>query len=519
MSEQQNDFTNVGAFKIDNQFATSIRYEVDKGADDNLSGSLSFLNGRKQVAKEPFSSKDELISLVGDKNADSIISNVGASKTSTEEKMRGKLQAEDLVYMEKVTKEPVNEIEQGMEREQDERLRQFLELQRQDMRRIRKEMNIPGFDRDRDDKPEEGSSFSSSDTKGKDNTSQDVGADGIPSVILSRYIKNENKYHYPDQSVAFEDKGKRLSTRSENKQLIKDLISISESRGWDSIRVRGSEEFRRSAWFEASQRGLEVTGYKPTEVEKAHLISILEKQGKELPEQQKGGRSNSIEMTNVRNKEQGTEQGKAIDQTEQEPPLKPGVHRGVLLDHGKDFYNHDKKESESYYARIQTEKGERELWGQDLSRAISESGAEKGDKVDLEFKGKKPVTVDKEIKDDSGKVIGHEKIETHRSTWSVEKVQVFNQEQRSEALKKHPELASSYVTMKAAEKFAAKQWPDDPEMQNRFTGAVKETLSKKMEAGERIPTPAVTRVKQPEKEQQASAEKAKNHDKDMGVYR
>ncbi|KAA6093903.1 MULTISPECIES: LPD7 domain-containing protein [unclassified Pantoea] len=550
MSEQEQDFTNSGAFKVNNQFATGIRYEIEQANGEVTGGTVSFLVGRKQVAKEAVSSKDELMALVGEENTKNMLDNKGASKGSSEEKLKGKLQAEDLHYKESETKAfAVNEIEQSNEREQDARLKEFLELQRQDMRRIREEVQsqpAPGYSRDRDAPQPEESPFSAVPGKKAEQTKADDKA--IPSSVAARYVKLDEKYHFHDKTLAFEDKGTRLSTKSQNSQVIKDLITIAESRNWDSIRVRGNEEFRRAAWLEASQRGLEVSGYKPTEVEKAHLMTLLQRDGKDKSADQNAGRSNSIEQG--QNRERATEaaqsqqqplgsSGKASrtsseqqqgagrqtgpgvikeEQTQGEEPPKPNVHRGTLLEHGKDFYNHDKKESESYFVKYRADNGnERELWGQDLERAINDAGVKKGDRIDLEYKGKEPVRVTREIKDDQGKVLGSEQIETHRSTWSVEKVKSFNNDTRDKALEKHPELTAAYVTMSAGEKFAANQWPDDKNKQAEFTAALRETLSQMMENGERVPTPAVTKNKS--NEQQTAKEKSKTLDQDKELSR
>lgn len=550
MSEQEQDFTNSGAFKVNNQFATGIRYEIEQANGEVTGGTVSFLVGRKQVAKEAVSSKDELTALVGEENTKNMLDNKGASKGSSEEKLKGKLQAEDLHYKESETKAfAVNEIEQSNEREQDARLKEFLELQRQDMRRIREEVQsqpAPGYSRDRDAPQPEESPFSAGPGKKAEQTQSDDKA--IPSSVAARYVKLDEKYHFHDKTLAFEDKGTRLSTKSQNSQVIKDLITIAESRNWDSIRVRGNEEFRRAAWLEASQRGLEVSGYKPTEVEKAHLMTLLQRDGKDKSADQNAGRSNSIEQGQNRERANEATQsqqqplgssGKASrtsseqqqgaarqtgpgttkdEQTQGEEPPKPNVHRGTLLEHGKDFYNHDKKESESYFVKYRADNGnERELWGQDLERAINDAGVKKGDRIDLEYKGKEPVRVTREIKDDQGKVLGSEQIETHRSTWSVEKVKSFNNDTRDKALEKHPELTAAYVTMSAGEKFAANQWPDDKSKQAEFTAALRETLSQMMENGERVPTPAVTKNKT--NEQQTAKEKSKTLDQDKELSR
>src|SRR3546814_2469455 len=64
---------------------------------------------------------------------------------------------------------------------------------------------------------------------------------------------------------AFRDQGRRLVTATESQEVVKDLVAIAQHRNWDRIHVTGSEEFRRSVWIEASQKGLEVRGYKPND--------------------------------------------------------------------------------------------------------------------------------------------------------------------------------------------------------------------------------------------------------------
>jgi hypothetical protein len=53
-------------------------------------------------------------------------------------------------------------------------------------------------------------------------------------------------------------------------------VAIAQARDWSSVSVRGSEEFRRATWLEASMQGIEVQGYAPTREDKARLASLIE---------------------------------------------------------------------------------------------------------------------------------------------------------------------------------------------------------------------------------------------------
>ena len=100
----------------------------------------------------------------------------------------------------------------------------------------------------------------------------------LPPEIERQYVSVGTKYYdqkKPDV-VAFEDKGNRLETRSNNEQVAANLVKIAESRGWDEIKVSGSETFRKEVWQEAASRGMKVKGYTPSEQDKASLAARMQ---------------------------------------------------------------------------------------------------------------------------------------------------------------------------------------------------------------------------------------------------
>src|SRR6185437_13919860 len=103
------------------------------------------------------------------------------------------------------------------------------------------------------------------------------GADSssVPQAVRDRFIQDGRRYYFPDGAPAFKDLGKRLTTQSENTEVVHSLIEIADARGWSEITVSGTERFRREAWRQARLAGLEVRGYKPTSVEQAQLIRAL----------------------------------------------------------------------------------------------------------------------------------------------------------------------------------------------------------------------------------------------------
>lgn len=98
-------------------------------------------------------------------------------------------------------------------------------------------------------------------------------AGDVPDSVRKRYYADKAKWSGEPaffttaqaKDPAFRDQGRRLVTATESQEVVKDLVAIAQHRNWDRIHVTGSEEFRRSVWIEASQKGLDVRGYKPND--------------------------------------------------------------------------------------------------------------------------------------------------------------------------------------------------------------------------------------------------------------
>ncbi len=94
--------------------------------------------------------------------------------------------------------------------------------------------------------------------------------------------------------LAFKVVENRLTTRLPSAQVIHDMVAVAEHRNWQIIRLRGSVEFRREAWLEASARGIEAKGYEPTDIDRqalAHRRASREGANRRPPET--WGRSNA----------------------------------------------------------------------------------------------------------------------------------------------------------------------------------------------------------------------------------
>src|SRR5579883_230849 len=91
----------------------------------------------------------------------------------------------------------------------------------------------------------------------------------LPQSVRDRFIQDKRRFYFPDGAAAFRDHGKRLTTASENTEVIHSLIDIARTRGWEEITVDGTKKFRQEAWRQGRLAGLDVRGYRPAKGERA----------------------------------------------------------------------------------------------------------------------------------------------------------------------------------------------------------------------------------------------------------
>lgn len=136
---------------------------------------------------------------------------------------------------------------------------------------------------------------------------------------------------------------------------------------------------------------------------------------------------------------------------------KEGVHSkkvaayGIIVDYGKDFYQFDKTNKESFFIRLQKNNGENvDIWGADLERALIDSKKKIGDKVQLENLGTQQVKVNAIKRDEQGNVIGEEYITAHKNEWLIKD---YKEQEKSEKtlLFEYDEETKSFIGVDADE--------------------------------------------------------------------
>ncbi|MBW4016805.1 hypothetical protein HG534_10930 [Moraxella osloensis] len=179
----------------------------------------------------------------------------------------------------------------------------------------------------------------------------------LPENLRNNYIlkvKNralqDEKINYYDKSdtttIAFEDRKTGLHTSKEDEKTINAMLDLAQSKGWSSINLKGTEAFKRQAWLEASIRGIEVKGFKPSEKDMAELEARQEQRSNNavLGDEQ---RSKEINMQKTADIEKHavaepveTKISKQIEVQEQNPLSNFELEDDI--DYAEEFYKHNK---------------------------------------------------------------------------------------------------------------------------------------------------------------------------------
>ncbi|MDR6496273.1 putative RNase H-like HicB family nuclease [Paraburkholderia terricola] len=288
----------------------------------------------------------------------------------------------------------------------------------------------------------------------------------VPKSVSNQYVAHEGKFlDRKSETVHFEDKGRSLSTASEDREVIAHMVEVAKAKNWGELQLKGSEEFRRQAWIAAELAGVPTRGFKPAAQDRAALTAAREAMRIGAGDRTNNGeaaRTNSLETTADQKQgapgpaspvhdpaagaftgpvpaSQATSHGpsptvsKTGQQTRQVDQPAPGpqpasssleqspagVTTGVLVAHGAAPFNHDEKQNPSYYATVRTASGERTVWGLDLERAIGESGVQPGQRVELEKGGSKTVTALQRQFDEKGTELAPKSVGSRRNEWLV----------------------------------------------------------------------------------------------------
>ena len=174
---------------------------------------------------------------------------------------------------------------------------------------------------------------------------------------------------------------------------------------------------------------------------------------------------------------------------------------GRLTEHGRAHYQFRAGEDLSYYLKLLTSQGERTLWGKDLERALTtgETKPKVGDLIGARRVARRAVTITTQKRDAEGRVVRQQEHHAHRTRWVVEKVKFFAERARlarqlreeqldmRESVRRHPELKSTFLSIRAAEAFADQRIAD-PKDRERFLELVRGAMAGSIRKGAPLPS-------------------------------
>lgn len=214
----------------------------------------------------------------------------------------------------------------------------------------------------------------------------------VPRAIQAKYVQFDGKFYTKDVKsprVMIEDMGSKLRTSTTDSQVIEDMVTLAKAKQWTSLKLSGSREFRRETWLQAESQGIKTTGYTPKPADLAALETLRQERA-----------TNSIQPVqeqsqNARAPEQAVYEY-ARSSSDQPVDLKPKLEPQppLLVNHGEAPFEHKKGNKPSYFVTLESDGGKQHtIWGVDLKRAIEESGALIGERIDVEHLGSQPITL------------------------------------------------------------------------------------------------------------------------------
>jgi len=271
--------------------------------------------------------------------------------------------------------------------------------------------------------------------------------------LRKRFIEAGEQFYYrtaPGEptKIAFTDHGKRLVTKHDDPSVIQGMVLRAKAKGWTTVRVNGTPEFKTEAWVQATIAGLDVEGYTPRGIDLARAEDrkdhrpVRDKTA-QPPAEHEASHDRATD-NDVRRPEQTLSPGQQVAVTALEAILKARgdsptmiaaaikeakarlqgerVIVGTVVDHGVDHYDHDIQKNKSYFVKVATDRDEREFWGVDLGRACEQGKVQRGDAVALVQRAHEPVSVTVPVREISGASIGAASQSATRKRWEVIKL-------------------------------------------------------------------------------------------------
>jgi hypothetical protein len=309
-------------------------------------------------------------------------------------------------------------------------------------------------------------------------SSTTVDDNALPDRIRRKYyvVANEPGKGGPDgearlyadergEYLAFKITDDRLVTRLAAAEVIRDMVSVAQHRQWESLQVRGSAEFRREAWLEAGARGLEVQGYQPTELDRQTLADRREV------------RDRTHSGTPEVEARPASDRGERADKFDYDKGIS-----GRLIEVGQAPYRNRNDAETSTYVAIELNNGrQHRVWGVGLEKAMADSKARPGDRIQVRRDGVERVAKDITVIDVASGSARSERRQVPRNRWRVT-AENFRATDRAAAAR-DPDLVAAQSQIVIIEKLVERAFPKDEHTRQSILAAAKERIAQHLEKG------------------------------------
>ena len=264
--------------------------------------------------------------------------------------------------------------------------------------------------------------------------------------------------------LAFKTTDDRLVTRLAAAEVIRDMVSVAQHRQWEALHVRGSVEFRREAWLEASARGIDVQGYQPNELDRQALTD------RRAAWDRAHARTNDVE---ARSSSDRSLQADRLDYDK-------GVS-GRLMKVGFGPYRNRADAEPSTYVAIELDDGRRhQVWGIGVVTDVADSGARPGDRISLRRDGVEPVIRAIKSIDAATGIAGVERRQMWRNMWSV----TVEERRADRPVAAHDsDLLAAQSQLVVVNKLVERALPNDETARQSILAFAKERIAHHLESG------------------------------------
>lgn len=324
-----------------------------------------------------------------------------------------------------------------------------------------------------------------------------------PVSLTRRFLRANDRYYFREDTtmLAFELVNDKIRSAHTDPDVARSMVELAEAKGWKTLIFKGTDEFKREAWLEATARGLATKGYEARDVDRALLTEMRAQRERAYTtarDAQHGDNANNGKEFSAISPiaaTAGTKQKNATPaMTDETPKISPQqrtaidalqgllkergdspqqiaavvseaskrflqtrAYVGKLVEHGRAPYHFDDKNGSSYYARLESKNGkQRVVWGVDLERAIKDGGVKPGDDIVVADQGRKEVVLSTVNEHDArGQVTGQRAVMGQRVAWATQKIDAMRDAARI-AVERMADRTTKQPVVKVYDRHAAR---------------------------------------------------------------